>query len=81
MRRRLQVPLRQVQVHRRVREVRVAQEDLDRPQVCAGLEEVRRIRVAQRVRADATVDASRLRGPGSRILLSLYSWEVASRRS
>ena len=42
IRRRLEVPLRQMQVHRRVREVRVAQEDLDRPQVCAGLEQVRR---------------------------------------
>ena len=33
-----------------VREVRVAQEDLDRAQVGAGLEEVRRVRVSQRVR-------------------------------
>ena len=38
-----------MQIHRRVREVRVAEEDLDRPQVCAGLEEVRRVRVSQRI--------------------------------
>ena len=62
IRRRLEVPLRQMEIHRRVRQVRVAQQHLDRPQVRAGLQQVRRVRMSQRVRTDATVDAGRLRG-------------------
>ena len=67
IRRRLEVPLRQMQIHGRVREVRVAEEDLNRPQVCAGLQEMRRVRMSQRVRADATIDAGRLRGEAHRV--------------
>ena len=44
IRRRLQVAPREVQIDRRVREVGVAQQHLDRPQVGAGLQEMRRVR-------------------------------------
>ena len=43
------MPPRQVQVHRRVREVGVTEQQLDRAQVRAGLEQVRRERMAQRI--------------------------------
>src|SRR4029453_12747361 len=45
-----------------VRQISVAQQDLDRAQVGAGLQQVRRVRMAQRVRTDATIDAGGLRG-------------------
>ena len=63
----LEMPLREVQIHRRVREVGVAQEQLDRAQVGARFEQVRRVRVPQRVRADAPVDAGPSRGEAHRV--------------
>ncbi len=59
--------LREMEIHRRVREVGVAQQHLDGAQVRAGLEQVRRVRMAQRVRTDATIDAGRLRGEAHRV--------------
>ena len=43
IRRGLQMAPREVQVHRRVRQVRVAEQQLNRPQVGAGFEEVGRV--------------------------------------
>ena len=40
---------RQVQIDRRVREVRVAEEELDGTEIGAGFEQVRGVRVSQRV--------------------------------
>ena len=65
--RRLEVALRQMQVHGRVGQVRVAEEDLDRPQVCAGLQEMRRGPVPQRVGTHATIDAGGLGGEAHRV--------------
>ncbi len=50
-----------------VRQIRVAQQHLDRAQVGAGLQQVRRVRMAQRVRTDAPIDAGGLRGTAHRV--------------
>ena len=50
-RRRVEVPPRQVEIHRRVRQVGVAQQELNRPQVGARFQQMGRVRVPQRVRA------------------------------
>ena len=55
--RRLQVAPREVEIHRRVREVGVAEQELDRAQVGARFQQMGRVRVPQRVRRDALVDA------------------------
>jgi hypothetical protein len=59
---RLQVTSREVEIHRRVREVGVAEQDLDRAKVGPRFKEVRRVRVTQGVRRDLRVDASLLGG-------------------
>ena len=56
IRRRVQVPSREVEIHRRVRQVGVAEQQLNRAQVGARFQEMRRVRVPQRVRRDAFVD-------------------------
>ena len=60
----LQVTPRQMEIDGRVREVGVAEQHLDRAQVGARFQQMRRVRVSQRVRADVLVDAGR---PGRRI--------------
>ena len=62
IRRRVEMSPREVEIHRRVREIRVAQQELNRPQVGAGFQEMRRVRVSQRVRRDAFIDARLARG-------------------
>jgi hypothetical protein len=42
----LQVTARQMEIHRGVRKIGVAEEYLDRPQVSAGFQQMRRVRVA-----------------------------------
>ena len=54
---------REVEIHRGVREVGVAEEQLNGPQIRPGLEQVRGVGVPQRVRGDALVDAGLLRRP------------------
>ena len=56
------MPLREVQIHRRVRQIGVAEQELNRPQVRAGFEQMRRIAVAQRVRRHVFVEARIPRG-------------------
>ena len=51
IRRRLQVAPREVEIHRRVRQVGVAEQELNRAQVGARFQQMRRVRVPQRVRA------------------------------
>ena len=60
--RRLQVARRECRYTVVCVEVRVAQQDLDRAQVRAGLQQMRRVRMSQCVRTDATVDAGRAGG-------------------
>ena len=55
--RRLEVPSREVEVHRRVRQVGVTEQELNRAQVGARFQEMGRVRVSQRVRRDPFVDA------------------------
>ena len=45
IRRRLEVPSREVEIDGRVRQIGVAQQELDRPQVGAGFQEMCRVRV------------------------------------
>jgi hypothetical protein len=59
---RLQVAPRQVQIDRRVREVGVAEEHLDGAEVRARLQQMRRVRMSQRVRRDGLVDLGARRG-------------------
>ena len=49
VRRRLEMPSREVQVHRRVREIGMTEQQLNRPQVGTRFEQVRRIGVPQGV--------------------------------
>ena len=49
IRRRVEVSSREVEIHRRVREVRMAEQELNRPQVGARFEKMRRVRVPQRI--------------------------------
>ena len=57
IRRRLQMAPREVEIDGRVREVGVPEQHLDGAQVGAGLQQMRRVAVSQRVRADVLVDA------------------------
>jgi hypothetical protein len=65
--RRVEVPSREVEIHRRVRQVSVAQQELNRPQVGARFQEMRRVGVSQRVRRHAFVDPRLARGPVHRL--------------
>ena len=49
IRRRLEMSPREVEIHRRVREIRVAQQELNRPQVGASFQEMRREGMPQRI--------------------------------
>ena len=60
--RRVEVPSRQVEIHRRVRQVGVAEQELNRPQVGTRFQQMGRVRVPQRVRGDAFVDPRLPRG-------------------
>ena len=62
IRRRLQVASRQMEIHRRVRQIGVAEQELNRAQVGARFQQMRRVGVPQRVRRDAFVDAGLPRG-------------------
>ena len=62
IRRRVEVPSREVEIHRRVRQIGVAQQELNRAQVGARFQQMRRVRVPQRVRRDAFVDPGLPRG-------------------
>ena len=55
-RRGVEVPSREVEIHRRVRQVGVAQQQLNRAHVGPRFQQMRRVRVPQRVRGDALVD-------------------------
>ncbi len=55
----LQMARRQMQIHRRMRQIGVPEQDLDRAEIGAGFEQVRGIRMAEGVRTDATGDAGR----------------------
>ena len=58
IRRRVEVASREMERHRRVRQIGVAQQDLNRAQVSARFQEMRGVRVPQRVRRHAFVDAA-----------------------
>jgi len=53
----MEVPSREMEIHRRVRQIGVTQQELNRAQVSARFQEMRRVRVPQRVRRHAFVDA------------------------
>ena len=55
--RRMEVPSREMEIDRRVRQIGVAQQELNGAQVSARFQEMRRVRVPQRVRCHAFVDA------------------------
>ena len=59
---RVEVPSREVEIDGRVRQVGVTQQELNRPQVGARFEQMRRVRVPQRMRRDALVDPRLPRG-------------------
>ena len=60
--RRVEVPSREVEIDGRVRQVGVTQQELNRPQVGARFEQMRRVRVPQRMWRDALVDPRLPRG-------------------
>ena len=60
--RRVEVASREVEIHRRVRQVGVTEQELNRAQVGARFQQMRRVGVPQRVRRDAFVDAGLPRG-------------------
>ena len=59
---RLEMPSREVQIHRRVREIGMAEQQLNRSQVGTCFEQMRGVGMPQRVRCDALVDAALARG-------------------
>ena len=65
--RRMEVPSREMEIHRRVRQIGVTQQELNRAQVSAGFQEMRRVGVPQRVRCHAFVDARLPRGDAHRL--------------
>ena len=56
IRRRVKVAAREVEIHGRVRQVGVTEQELNRAQVCTRFEQMRGVGVPQRVRRDAFVD-------------------------
>ena len=58
----MEVLSRQMQIHGRVREVSVSEEELNRPRVGARFQQMGRVRVPQRMRGDAFVDPGFPRG-------------------
>ena len=67
IRRRLEVPAREMQIDGRVRQFGVTQQELNRAQIRAGFQQMCRLRVAQRVRCHAFVDAGLPRGEAHRL--------------
>ena len=65
--RRMEMPSREMEIHRRVRQIGVTQQELNRAQVSARFQEMRRVRVPQRVRRHAFVDARLPRGEAHRL--------------
>lgn len=64
--RRMEVPSREMEIHRRVRQIGVTQQELNSAQVSARFQEMRGVRVSQRMRRDALVDPRLPRGQAHR---------------